>query len=266
MQVYFRPYNLKALRKANRLSSLGTRHGVHLKIKQRFTEHFADYFPHTELGDRPVEQYLPEFKFQAYEYDQKVFHFLLNEEKLRKKKITPFLNHELWDGITPPTAPVVKYKLMDKEDRRFTRLSSVLRLDANGLFEKHELLDFLKDVPSSKIEYIEDPLQSSDWSQLGVKTARDFIAGGPYDYLIHKPNCRFLREKNASVIFSSYMGSDLGLWHAYCELLELGDLKSYHGLLTPNLYEEQRLRFTDSSVLEMYKNLSSGDWKFLCSI
>lgn len=254
MNVYYRPYRLHQKRKLNRLDASSRKSGVHLKVKTRFTEHFADYFPHESLADLPVELFLEKFKYQDNEYEQKVFHFLLHEEKIRSVKPRPFKNH-------------TKYKLQAHDDFGFKKFKSV-RLDANGLFNRDSLKIFVAEL-SENVEYIEDPMRDTDWSGFDIPFARDFIAGEPYAYLVHKPNCRFLRPTEKKVIFSSYMGSDLGRFHAWCELMEKGDLSLEHGIHTPDLFEEQKLTdFSDSDqILELYNDLSSSEgWKQLCSI
>lgn len=273
MNVFIRPYKLTALRGANRLERSGRKSGVHLRVKKRFTDHFADYFPHEALGDAPVELFLETFKYQESEYARKVFHFLLEDERLRSQKQRPYLNHQFWDGRSAEQAPVIKYKLQDAHDFAFLPLLKKglrLRLDANGLFDRESFLRFQKEIPKDLlplIDYLEDPMKEKDWSGGMMTLARDFIDGDPYGVLIHKPNVRFLPKTEKKVIFSSYMGSDLGRWHAYCELLELGDLQEYHGLDTPGTYVEEKLDLSRSSTVEdLYKDLHQGEWKLLCSI
>ncbi|HXH75154.1 MAG TPA: hypothetical protein VNJ08_09335 [Bacteriovoracaceae bacterium] len=278
MHVYYREYNLSPLRPANRGSPKGVKTGVHLKVKKRFTEHFADYFAHENLGDMPVELFLEKFKYQDHEYEKKIFHFLLDEERIRSRKIKPFKNHQSWQGKEAINSPVIKYKLQDYKDFSFMAALEKkvrVRLDANGLFNKDEIQTFIKQIPKdllSFIDYLEDPMADLDWKDLSLPLARDFIKGDPYDFLIHKPNSRFLGETDKKVIFSSYMGSDLGLWHAYCELLEKGNLKEAHGIITPGLYQEQNFFFDTGhvpaaeSIKILYDELSTPGWKLLCSI
>lgn len=282
MNVYIKFYKLHALKALNRLSQAGERRGVHLKVKMRFTEQFADYFPHTALGDKECDEFLQIFKYQDNEYEKKVFHFLLNDERLRSQRPKVFLNHELWDGQTEAMAPFIKYKLKGPDDFSFMALLKKglrVRLDANGFFDRVTLDKFLSEIPKDflpKLEYIEDPTTDKDWSFSQVPSAQDFISGSPYQFYIHKPNARFLNEQNVPVIFSSYLGSDLGRYQAYTELLEKGDLKITHGIITNNFYVEEKLKFQGSylqgftpdevSVRAMYNELSFGEWKLLCSI
>jgi len=266
MLVYFSPYSLTPLKAANRHSTLRPEKGVYLKIKTRFTEHYVDYFPHTALGDSPLELFLENFKFQNQEYSQKILHILLKEEAFRSQKIRPFLNHDLWDGVGQNLSEVVKYKLKDPMDDSFLRTKGKLRLDANGMFDLESFEKFKSLLPLERLEYIEDPMGTTDWSMLKVPLASDFINGSPHDFIIHKPNARFYPKTQSKVIFSSYMGSDLGRWHSYCELNELGDLTLHHGLKTPGLYVEQKFNYESSSVNGIYKELYGLSWKNLCSI
>lgn len=281
MNVYYSTYKLRPLKKANRLSSLGVKDGVFLKIKMRWTDHFADYFPHQELGDLSVDEFLEKFKFQDQDYEKKIFHFLLDEEKLRSQTLRPFRNHDLWSGQVT-ISPVVKYKIHDEKDYSYLPLldkGTIVRLDANGLFTSASLKHYFSQLPKKllpKIDYLEDPMKSKDWEVPQVPYARDFIEGDPYDVLIHKPNSRFLVKSEKRTIFSSYLGSDLGQWHAYCELLVAGNLNEYHGIVTPGLHECQRQLFKGSYhdtfipsndvVTAIYQDLHQREWKLLCSI
>ena len=77
---------------------------------------------------------------------------------------------------------------------------------------------------------------------------------------------------NKTNIFSSYLGSDLGMWHAYLELLKEGDLSLYHGVTTRGFYEEERGIFDSNNhpqldvLKSFYLELENLNWKSLCSI
>ncbi len=276
MQVFYSLYHLTPVKKANRLSTPEKKTGVYLKIRQKLTNHFADFFPHIELGDESVDSFLENFKFQNTTYQQKVFYFLLQEEKLRTQNPRPILNHELWDGKTPTTAPVIKYKLQDPKDQNFLHLPSTIkiRLDANGCFDEKSWNLFFKELPTEKysqIEYIEDPMPSLPWPSSPIPWAKDFIDSKEASVLIHKPNRGFLKT-NQKTIFSSYLGSDLGLWHSYLELLKHGDLGLYHGIITRGFYQEERGIFLHNNLPNLdhlksyYLELENLSWKSLCSI
>lgn len=280
MNVYYSRYKLTPLKSANRLSSQAQKAGVHLKIKKRRSANFADYFPHTPLGDMECEEFLDKFKYQDNEYHQKVFHFLLNDDNLSALPNKRFLNHEIWNGLDEIKSNVIKYKLKDESDLSFLKLLEKkvsVRLDANGLFFRETLQKFLKQIPDfSLLEYLEDPMRETDWSNLGLPLARDFIPGSPYNVLIHKPNSRFQPSEERPVIFSSYLGSDLGKWHAYCELKEKSNLQYHHGIITSGYYQEECLKFNgnyqqgflpdEKSLKALYDELDAREWKLLCSI
>lgn len=280
MNVYYSRYKLIPLKSANRLSSSSEKWGIHLKIKKRRSANFADYFPHIPLGDMECDEFLEKFKYQDHEYHQKVFHFLLNDDRLSALPNKRFFNHEIWDGLNEPHSHVIKYKLKDESDLSFLKLFEKkisVRLDANALFTRKTLQNFLKEVPDfSLLEYLEDPISETDWSNFSLPLARDFIDGTPFSVLIHKPNSRFLKEEGKPVIFSSYMGSDLGKWHAYCELKEKGSFKFHHGIITTGYYQEERLKFdgnfqqgfvpNEKTLKIIYNELDAKEWKLLCSI
>ncbi len=282
MKVYCSPYSLTPLKKANRLSSLKKSSGVLLKgvLGNKIT--FADYYPHTVLGDKDCDEFLQNFKFQNNEYEQKVFELLLKDDLYQNLKNKKFYNHALWTEEGTLNSKVIKYKLQGHHDRGFMKVLETglrLRLDANGLFSKTEYQDFLKDIPvkfHTLIDYIEDPLSSEDWKDLKIPTGRDFVSGDPYDYYIYKPNCEHLPKTEAKIIYSSYLGSDFGRWHAYCELITKGDLSLVHGIVTPHFFQEQEDFFIGNfdegfdvsvpSVRKLYQNISSLNWKSLCSM
>jgi len=277
MQIFYSPYELTPKRNLNRLSSLKKKKGVYLKIRRRHTNHFADFFPHVELGDEELELFLENFKFQNTEYQKKVFYFLLHEEELRIQKPQSFLNHELWDGKSALTEKVCKYKLQAPDDFSFLKIqdkSVILRLDANGCFNVENFSRFLSQIPENflpRIEYIEDPMPLHPWPSSPISLAEDFIKDEKAQIIIHKPNARFLSNDKKN-IFSSYLGSDLGLWHSYLELLKEGDLKLYHGIKTEGFYEEERGIFSSSNMPRMdilksfYLELENQPWKSLCSL
>lgn len=281
MIVYYRPYKLSPISKLNRLSSEGIKRGVHFKVYFQNENSFGDYFPHEELGDQSIEEFLETFKFQSSEYSKKIFHFLQNDHRLRNLRPEKFFNHILFThSVCADSSECIKYKIKEKNDYKWEEIggpATKIRLDANGLFSRDEIISFLEGRSSLKrIEYIEDPSYEIDWSSIPVKTARDFIHGLPFTYYIHKSSARFAPENMDNVIFSSYMGSNLGTWQTYCELLEIGNLNQVHGIITPDLYPELRNLFKgnfqtgffpcENEVKSMYKELNSGEWKTLCSI
>jgi hypothetical protein len=282
MKIFISPYQLSPLKRANRLSSLQTCFGVYVKGVLKDKILFADYFPHISLGDRPLEEFLESFKYQNHEYDQKVFHLLLKDADYQKPQEKLFYNHQLWTESEEVSAPVIKYKLLHSQDRVFLPLLDKgirLRLDANGAFNREDLKHFFKGIPREYlglIEYLEDPLTEVDWKDLVVPGARDFIQGSPFEFYIYKPNCEFKPKTDAKIIFSSYLGSNLGRWHATAEMLNEADLKLVHGVVTQGFYQEEKPFLTGSYgegfkpdpalIKKIYLDVAEKDWTFLCSM
>jgi|GEM_PF-2353978 len=282
MKVFYSPYILRPLKRANRLSSLDPKPGVLLKgvLGDKIT--FADYFPHPPLGDRSCDQFLSEFKFQEIEYDQKIFDLLLRDHTFQNLKPKKFNNHQLWTGVEQIESKIIKYKLLHTFDRSFMTCLERglrLRLDGNAIFNRTEYHHFLKEIPEKylpQIDYIEDPLSEKDWTKLPVPSASDFIEGNHFDYYIYKPNCEFFPKTDAKIIFSSYLGGNLGRFHTYCELVESGDLSLTHGIISDGFFQEEinfmRGSYTEGfipdneSVRRIYQDASNSSWKLLCSI
>lgn len=281
MKVYYSPYRLTPLKVANRLSSLSAQDGVLLKAVLGNKTTFCDYFPHVSLGDKSVDELLQIFKFQNNTYEQKCFDLLLRDHELYWTKPKLIKNHKLWN-VGEDLAPVIKYKVKGHDDYGFLEAlknNIPTRLDANGLFSRSELLKFLQSIPPellTYIEYFEDPLFENDWSNLPLKTAKDFIEATPFDYVVYKPNAEFLPKTDVPIIFSTYLGHNLGRWHAYCELLREGDLNYVHGIQTEGFYQEevnlfegdysQGLYAKTQVVQKMYKEIATLNWKSLCSM
>jgi hypothetical protein len=282
MKIFYSPYTLIPKKRLNRVSSMNKKQGVFLKAELKNKTYFADYFPHEPLGDRHCDQFLTEFKFQKEEYDKKVFDLLLKDHEFQNIIPKTFFNHQLWSSGENIQAKTIKYKLQDSQDKKFIPFleqGTRVRLDFNALFSKPEYFKFLKDIPDNLIhliDYAEDPLKETDWADLKIPTARDFIQGDPFEYYIYKPNSEFYPETQAKIIFSSYLGSDLGRYQSYCELLNRGDLSLIHGIATFDYYEEERPIFKGNYgngfvsdkviVRKLYKSLSDYNWKTLCSM
>jgi hypothetical protein len=282
MKVFYSPYSLTPLKRANRLSSSEQKHGVLIKGTLNGKLMFADYFPHLPLGDRSSEEFLEQFKFQVYEYDRKVFDLLLRDTLFQNLKQKKFMNHQLWDGIGPLDSEVIKYKLLHAQDISFMiplEQGKRVRLDSNGLFTKSSYETFIKEIPEkycSQLEYIEDPLAEKDWNHLKIPSAVDFIEGSPYEFYIYKPNCEFRPKTDAKIIFSAYLGHSFGNWQAYCEMVENADLSLTHGVVCTDFYQEEKSIFKgtyqngfipdQNIVRELYTDLSNHKWKLLCSM
>lgn len=282
MKVFYSIYELTPLKDANRFSTPEKKTGVLLKATLNSKTFFADYFPHVPLGDRPVEQFLSEFKYQEDEYDQTVFELLLKDEKFQKMESKKIMIHQLWSAGEEIKAPVVKYKIRHHEDYAFVPLLEkgiTVRLDGNALFTRDEYKKYFREIDEKllpKIEYIEDPLHDTNWDGLHLPCAKDFIKGTPHQYLIYKPNCERPPKTEAKVIYSPYLGGNLGTWHAYSELISSGDLNVIHGMKSDGYYREEIQFLTGnfhdgfealtSQVKKIYQDASSRNWKDLCSI
>lgn len=283
MKVFYSVFDLTPIKRANRLSSLDKKSGVYLKAVLGDNTLFAEYFPHLPLGDRTYGQFLDEFKFQNVEYDQKVFDLLLKDAEFQKVKPKKFMNHQLWTGSEEIEASVLKYKMLHPQDRAFLeplKKGLKLRIDFNALFTRAEYLKFLEGIPPEllkNIEYTEDPLSEKDWSDLTIPSAMDFIEGNPYQYYIYKPNCEFYPKKeNIKVVYSSYLGADLGRWHSYAEMVSKDHVHSTQGIVSKDFYQEERFFYDGNyrdgfianldSVKKVYQDVAAGEWKSLCSM
>lgn len=280
MQVYYSPYSLTPLKRLNRNSTMEPKKGIHLKAVMGDKVGFADYFPHVIFGDKGCDHFLKEFKDQKDEYDRKVMHLLLHDPHYQNLEPTKFFNHQLWTGTEDLEAPVVKYKLAKTTDRTFLdplKRGIRLRLDANGQFNQHSFQEFLHSIPNELlplIDYVEDPLVHPFWDNLGVKVATDLIKATKYDVYIFRPNSQFFPDHKIKNIFSSYLGSDLGRWHTYCELIEKGNLNEIHGIMSRGFFAESTC-FMEGNYLEgfipnknmvksMYDELHQKQWIPFC--
>jgi hypothetical protein len=280
MNISFHKFYLTPLRAPNARETLAPREGVFLMGQRNDNLSFWEYFPHPELGDESVDDFLKDFA-GAKSTPQKKAHLRLSMP-LKNKLFTNFLNHELFIKGSTPKASILKYKLADKTDFDFLRLvqaGHVIRLDANGIFTDETWSGFENQIPQkyfSQIEYIEDPLENCDWKVVRLPKARDFISGSPYQVKIYKPYREFYTTSAEQVIFSAPMGHVLGSYLTYLELLEHGDLKLYHGLLTPELYQEVPELFQGNfetgfnlkiKVLDDFlRELANKEWTNLCTI
>lgn len=280
MKISFHKFYLTPLRAPNAKSSLAPREGVFLMGERKGNFSFWEYFPHPELGDDSVQEFLKDFPC-AKSTAQKKAHLRLSRP-LINKSFPKFLNHELFIKGSIPQAPILKYKLADKADFGFLPLvqaGHIVRLDANGIFNSENWPEFENQIPTqltSKIEYIEDPLGKCDWQVVNLPKARDFVSGHPYQVKVYKPYRELFPAGASQVIFSAPMGHVLGTYLTYLELIEHGDLLLSHGLLTPGLYHEVPELFQGNyqtgfeprqSVLENFmQELPNKKWSELCMI
>jgi hypothetical protein len=241
MQIFFHKFSLSPKKAINRLGSMDSRDGVFLKSLSDHGVGYCEYFPHSEWGDLSVDEFLETFALQKNETQKKAHYFL--DPRFTREESKSFFNHCFYQEPLREYCQKVKYKIKDEKDLRFLTLlesCDMIRLDANGLFNQQTWETFFKQIPTDlrmRIEYIEDPLFDQEWSGVTIPRGRDFIHGSPFEYSIYKPYRDFIPEHQASLIFSGNMGHGLANYQSYLELVEYGDLTLYHGLLTPNLYE-----------------------------
>ena len=260
----------------NRFSQKKALAGVYLRSE----EAYAEYFPHESLGDESVETFL-----KTFPNPENPFHAKILENLKRPLPETPslsFFNHQLWRPGQLVISPVVKYKLLHELDFDFFEVleqNHRVRLDANGLFTVESFERFrekLKEVDLSLIDYIEDPLSSRDWSSIGLVAAQDFVQGEPSSVKIYKPDRSVFPTTQSPVIFSGNMGTALSSLSAYDELIKHGNLKEFHGILTPGLYQDEDQLFFGNyaegfapdlqKVKAFYQTLHTRNWTSLCTI
>lgn len=274
MEISYHKFKLTPRQSLNRLSGTSSREGVFLRSKHSFWE----YFPHPELGDLGLEEFLSQFARQDHVSTQKA---LLTLSRPLPKALAPrvFHNHYLWQGAEASYFPVIKYKLKSHTDRMFLDFKcGQLRLDANGLFDSTKWKEFESSLPEEfkqKIDYIEDPLNGTEWSEVKMRCARDFIAGSPATFTIYKPYREFY-PSYPRVIFSGNMGHALSQYLSYLELMEFGQLSLVHGLINPPIYEnvptlfkgdyERGFILDTERSFDFIQSLGNLEWKSLCSL
>ena len=277
MRIYISRYNRTPFQKLNRLSNRTIKKGVLLRTDKMG---FADYFPHTELGDEDVEAFIKRFHSLKSPRHLKILNILEKESSLSTN--TAFRNHQLvMENDQDIILPVVKYKIKHMRDYDFMKFDfHKIRLDANGLFPDAESVNlYLESIPSivkNKIEYIEDPTPFPDWNNINHACAKDLIQGKHFNYLIYKPDLSSLEHFDGPVIFSSYLGHDLGLWHAYEELISKGDLELVHGLVAKDVYQEDLglfdhlhedyFRPNSDRVKRLFEEINLMEWEYLCTL
>lgn len=282
MDIFYSPYFMTPLKRLNRNSTMEPKQGIHLKAVWGDQVAYADYFPHAIFGDKGCDHFLKEFHLQQDIYDRKVLHLLVKDFEYQQLAPKTFFNHQLWTGSEDLEASIIKYKLANQGDRTFLdplKRGIRLRLDTNALFNRPSFEIFLNSIPSelhTLIDYVEDPLTEKDWSNLGVKSASDLVVGNPCDVSIYRPNSKFFPEDQSKKIFSSYLGSDLGRWHTYCELIEKADLSETHGIMSRGFFVESTCFLTGNyqegfvadkiAVSKLYQGLRQKQWTHLCFI
>ena len=276
MHIEYFVDQLSPISRLNKFSNV-MRSVLYFRIDQKY---YLEYHPWKEFGDLSINEMMDRIK-----RSQKLppfLEFLLKLEK-NKKSIShlKFLNHLLIkpeDEIDLRTC--VKLKVLSPLSLMNSKLAklSKLRIDFNNYEDIDELLLWLKTMPpklKEKIDFLEDPTDINEINieikELGFKLAadRNIFNTDIYDFDIYKPNIDGEKFRQSS-IFSSYMGGDLGRYHAYLALMEYGDLNLYHGISTPGIYNDQLDLFVSdgfylsidmSQVNMMYDRLRNKSWQ-----
>ena len=276
MDIEFCIDKLIPKQKLNRFHEKATRKVLNLRIDQ---EYYLEYHPWLEFGDQDIYSFKEEVKRKKY-----LPRFLLDLLELEKNRNNidhrSFKNHEFSkvDKFYPGQYVKIKF------DNNYSYIENILsngvkvRIDFNNKFHIDEFKDWFNQLENNKkefIDYLEDPglkkLDLIELKSLGIKLASDRNEYIPelYQVKICKPCIEEVSQLNIPIIFSSYMGGDLGRYHTYLTLLQKGDLSLTHGIDTPGIYENQLslyksdglTREIDSfQVNAMYRELERKEW------
>lgn len=276
MEIAYSRYKRRPKRQLNRFEHK-IRMGTLLRVDQQY---FLDYFPWQEFGDKTVEELLEDLRSQ-----RKLPDFLLRDLSVEKRRQEifhkSFLNHRL-NG----NRAVIKLKYLGDLDQTAkscnTSLASKIRIDFNSGPTLEGIKSFWKSLQDpQKIDYLEDPCpngqdQWGELSALGIPLACDRECSNEKSlmYNVFKPNRdEWLELANRINIFSSYMGHELGMYHSYLHLMDKGDLALYHGIVTSEIYQEQREIFEEvlggtdgefkilkKAVESMYREFEDLEW------
>lgn len=259
MKLYFHKYYLTPIERLNAKDDGARKVGLYLKIEANKKTYLADYFPHIALGDTPLNElklsdaYLQNCIELATQVDQKI-----NYRSFKNHLLNKFAKGK-----------VTKLKLKNPSDfdlvSKGIEQASLIRLDANGSFQIEELNNLLKEIDYKKIEYIEDPSTESNWDDLIIPSASDFIQNPHAEFIIIKPNRKMLFDKG---IISSYMGSDWGRVLCANFLHLYGNFELVHGINTPGIYNEQNNDlFNEENLLDqqnvelLRESILDADWE-----
>lgn len=279
MELSYCDYELTPVKDLNSFSNMKKRNGLLLRDDRSGS--FADYCPWEEFGDLSIST-LKEIIQNEKEHStfDHVKTLLLLDSKRGEVIHSPFKNHTL--GILQNEIyGVFKIKCGTDIEYEAHRLNSLVqkhfltfRLDFNNLLSEEKFSIFIKLLDKNivkRIEYIEDPFPYSEsWGRYDVNLATDRNPAQEHFVSIYKPLADVCLPRGKKIIFSSYMGHDLGIYHSYLMLLKYGDLSLTHGINTPGLFEKQREIFTTEegvctvnprSINQMYTELEGLEWK-----
>ena len=280
MKMDFSYYRLTPIKQLNRFHQGEIREGVLFRINGG--ECYVDYHAWEVFGDLSAQAYIE--KMRKFGADELLLHLIMLAKNHGNIEHRKFLNH----GFNQSEQKVNKFKFTD-----LSKLNSILtqypagkkiRIDFNNSESLESIKNWWQELDNEnkkKIDYLEDPFpfETAKWQELLDLDIPLALDRNPKDhnlvaYEIYKPNIDLYAKNQRLKIFSSYMGHDLGRYHAYLALLKWGDLKMYHGIDTPGLYHEQRDLFlrkgdycqiNQLAVKELYEELQGLVWQKLIS-
>lgn len=272
MDIDYSLFTLNPRRKLNRFDT-NKREGVYLRIDKKY---YVEYFPWQEFGDSSVHQFLGDVR-----KSKKLPNYLLQLLNLEKCKDRiqhlDFYNHK-FDGVANGTVCKLKYKNdLSLLNHEIKKNEGKVRIDFNNGLSQNAYWKWeseLSDSIKKKIEYIEDPFVIENKlllsSSIPFACDRNKWIDCVYEFKILKPNIDEYEDCYEKIIFSSYMGGDLGRYHCYLALMKWGNLNFYHGIDTPNIYDEQLPLFVDQKdgrlsldkfiLEEIYNSLREREW------
>jgi hypothetical protein len=290
-KIDYYPFTLESSKSLNHLTPANSaRKAAYLRMEHTDGRHsYAEYAPHPQLGDQPLDSFLNDITAGKSQTHFKVWQLLTDDlEYQTPKGLLTFKNHCLISAleldINLKDHSYYKIKIGPNTVLNHPSLKlpahTRFRLDANGSFNHETYAQFragLKPELLPMIEYIEDPLSDLNWSAVDLPLAQDFITPtvGIIAFKIYKPNRDFFSTQNFDhnrIIFSTYQGSWLSDWHAYQELLRYGDLNQVHGLVTSDLSHPSIFESNDyfhycpcaDRIQKNYQALANLSWRNLC--
>ncbi len=279
MEVAYFKYSLTPRIQLNRFGKSDVRSGVLLRIDR---DYFLDYHPWSEFGDIGIHELLELLK-KSHELPPYLATVLVLEKNRESILTKPFFNHDLTETPGRHYSGCIKIKYLNDLNLLKTTInnteSNSIRIDFNNALTPASFLRFyseLSDKLRQRIEYFEDPfpmdtkgLDTTLFANIPLACDRNKFNSDLCKYNIFKPNADCNPLDGITQVFSSYMGHDLGRYHAYLSLMKYGDLKLHHGIDTPNIYHEQlnffnnkdgQLMINTDLVNKIYSELHELEW------
>ena len=270
MELEYSEYSLDVLNSLNRFET-SVRKGCYFRLNKKY---IIDYCPWSQFGDLEINDILHRIKTSKTLPKQFEKLFSLDEFGLSVKHQS-FFNHDL---NKQEFSNYIKIKY--KENIDFNKfLGFTLRIDFNNGSSRDHLHQFLQNNSHLDIDYIEDPYTEFDrdyheFEKYNIHFASDRnISSDSYIINIYKPSVDSNPAGTKANIFSSYMGSELDMYHCYLELMKKGDLSLRHGVITRNLFSDQLCLFNQlekdkfiintDMISKLYDKVHNRQWKKL---